>query len=152
MKSSVRAAIASVAFILTSAAIAETDLSELIQKWGLVGKWSTDCSPEAAPHGVVAYEIEPDGRATIDSGASLIEMRIAMINSDGDLTLHTIAPSGGETRVLMLLRSGDSLQPITIGRERNDYTVRNGKFVASFKETSPLRRCNNESPTQGGLQ
>jgi hypothetical protein len=141
MKFSVGAPIIAVVFILTSTAIAGTDLSELVQKWGLVGKWSTDCSPEATPHGVVAYEIEPDGRAIVDSGASLIEMRIEMINSDGDLILYTIEASGAEKRILVLRRSGDTLRPTIDGKERNDYTIRDGKFVASLKETSPLRRC-----------
>ena len=142
MKNLIRAAIVSVAVILTSAtAFADTDLPQLVKKWGLVGKWSTDCSPGANPHGIVAYEIEPGGRVIIDNGQSLTEVRIAMINSDGDLILHTIPASGEEIRVLTLRRSGDTLRPIVDGNERNDYTIRDGKFVASLKESSPLRRC-----------
>jgi hypothetical protein len=142
MKNSIGAAIVSMEVILSSiAAFAGTDLPALVEKWGLVGKWSTDCSPGANPHNIVAYDIEPDGRAIIDNGQSLIEVRIAMINSNGDLILHTIPARGGEIRVLMLRRSGDTLRPIANGNERNDYTIRDGKFVASLKETSPLRRC-----------
>jgi hypothetical protein len=142
MRSPIGGIIVSLAVIFTSAAFADTHLPELLKKWGLVGKWSTDCSPEATPHGVVAYEIEPEGRAIIDNGQNVTEMWIAMINSDGDLILHSIQASGGETKVLMLRRSGDTLRPIINGKERNDYTIRDGKFVASLKETSPLRRCN----------
>jgi hypothetical protein len=141
MKSIGGAIVSVAAVILTSSALADTDLPELVKKWGLVGKWSTDCSPEASPHGIVAYEIEPDGRAIVDNGQSLTDLRIAMINPNGDLILHTIQASGGEIRVLMLRRVGDTLRPIINGKERNDYTSRDGKFVASLKETSPLRRC-----------
>ena len=122
--------------VLASAAFADADLPKLVHKWGLVGKWSTDCSPAATPHAVVAYEIEPDGRTTIDSGLRLIEMRIANIKPDGDLVLHTT--SSGQISVLMLRRSGDTLRPVI-----DDYSVREGKFVASLRETSPLRQCKN---------
>ena len=142
MKNLIGAAIVSMEVVLTSiAAFAGTDLPALVEKWGLAGKWSTDCSPEATPRGIVAYGIEPDGRVIIDNGQSLTEVRIAMINSDGDLTLQTIPASGEEIRVLVLRRSGDTLRPIISGNERSDYAIRDGKFVASLKEASPLRRC-----------
>src|SRR5689334_6986954 len=69
----IAAAIFSIASILSSAALADAELPELVQTWGLVGKWATDCSPEATPQTVIAYEIEPDGRIIVDNGASLTE-------------------------------------------------------------------------------
>jgi hypothetical protein len=49
----------------------EATLSDLIEKWKLVGRSSTDCSPEAAPSSVVRYEIDASGLATIDNVRSI---------------------------------------------------------------------------------
>jgi hypothetical protein len=119
----------------------EASLSGLIAKWKLAGRWSTDCSPEATPGSVVEYEIDADGLASISNGQSVTEMRISSINADGDLTLKTMQVGHEQTRVLTLRRIDDTLRPNISRPERFDYTVRNGKFVASLKETAPLRHC-----------
>jgi hypothetical protein len=131
----------SVSIVLAPGALADDDLSELIKSWDLVGRWSTDCTPGTTSRGVVAYEFEPDGRAIIDNGQNLTELKIARINAEGDLTLHTNPTGGGEIRILLLRRTGDALRPSTSGDEQNDYSMREGKFVASLKETSLIRRC-----------
>lgn len=125
----------------TSAAWGDAGLSERLKQWELVGRWSNDCSPDAEPHGTVYYEIQADGEAVIDNGQSLTNLRIERVDPDGHLTLRTIEPSGEGERVLTLRKSGDTLRPIS-GKEPNDYTQQGGKFVASLKETTPLRRCN----------
>lgn len=144
MKKLMGAAIVSLEVIRTSVvAFAGTDdLAARVEKSGLIGRWATDCSPEAT-RGLVTYDIEPDGRVIIDNGQgqSLIEMQFAEINADGDLILHTLPASGGETRILRLHRSGDALRPVINGNDKNDVAVRDGKFVASVREAAPLRRC-----------
>jgi hypothetical protein len=119
----------------------EATLSDLIEKWKLVGRWSTDCSPEAAPSSVVRYEIDASGLATIDNGQSVTELRIASINENGDLTLKTKQVGNEDARVLTLRRVEDTLRPNISRPERLDFTVRNEKFVASLKETAPLQHC-----------
>jgi hypothetical protein len=135
------AAILSLAFIFSSTALAESDLRDLIRNWGLVGRWATDCALEAIPHGVVSYEIEPDGRTIIDSGPTIVELKIVKITMDGDLVLQTIATNAADEKVLMLRRTDAALRPVVDGTNLNSLTHRNGKFVASLRETSPLKRC-----------
>ncbi len=67
---------------------------------------------------------------------NLTELKIASINAEGDLTLHTNPTGSGDIRILLLRRTGDALRPSTSGDEQNDYTMREGKFVASLNETS----------------
>lgn len=119
----------------------EANLADLVAKWKLVGRWSTDCSPEARPSGVVEYEIDPSGLASIDNGQSVTRMRISSISADGDLTLKTVQEGNEEAKVLTLRRVEDTLRPSISRPERLDFTVRNDKFVASLKETAPLRHC-----------
>ena len=135
-------ALASVAcFAAATESKAQDNILALIQKWKLAGRWATDCSPEANPNGVVEYDIDANGRASISNGQSVTEMRISSINQDGDLTLHTVRSGSEETRVLTLRRIDDTLQPTISRPERLDYAVRGNKFVASLKETARLRYC-----------
>jgi hypothetical protein len=119
----------------------EANVSDLVTKWKLVGRWSTDCSPEAKPSSVVEYEIDPSGLASIDNGQIVTRMRISSINADGDLTLRTVQEGNEEVKVLILRRVEDTLRPSISRPEPLDFTVRNGKFVASLRETAPLRHC-----------
>ena len=130
------------AFVLAPLAVAETGLPELVHRWGLVGKWSTNCSAaKAEPHLVTSYEINPHGEVIIDNGHQLTEMRILRIDPTGDLVLQTIEATSADRRVLILRRSENTLQPVLNSKQDNDITIRNGKFVASLRETSAISRC-----------
>lgn len=119
----------------------KSELSDLIERWKLTGRWSTDCSPDATLGSVVEYEIDSNGLTSISNGQSVTELRISSINDNGDLTLKTIQAGNEAPRVLTLRRIDDTLRPNISRPEHFDYTVRNQKFVSSLKETAPLRHC-----------
>ena len=117
-------------------------IPETLKEMKLIGKWSTDCSSDASPHINVFYEIAPDGRVTIDNGLSITVLNATSMSPEGDLILQTDS-FGGEKiiRILTLRRSGDTLRPIANPSEPNDYLTSKGKFIASLKDSSLLRRC-----------
>jgi hypothetical protein len=140
----IRATIALLALLATTSVRAADAMVETVGRWGLLGLWAIDCS--AAPAGgtsnTVSYEINPDGRLVYNNGYATSDVIGAAANGDGTLTLtiHFLRPKE-DTRILVLQKSGETIRPMLNRNEQNEYTIRNGAFVANGKQTSPLQKC-----------
>jgi hypothetical protein len=66
----------------------------------------------------------------------------AAANPDGSLTLtvHFLRPKD-DIRTLVLQKSGETIRPMLNRNAQNEYTIRDGAFVANGKPTSSLKKC-----------
>jgi hypothetical protein len=132
---------------LSVGASAET-VAQTVKKWGLIGPWSLDCSlkPDRNKGTVLAYEIAADGRVvhrrnfgdTTDEG----EVVAAEVSRDGLLNLRVFFPSLKQTREygLMLLPDG-TLRAIYNRDQKQEYTIKDGKFTANGNPAPPQHKC-----------
>jgi hypothetical protein len=137
------------AFSLTLAhhASAET-AAETVHKWGLIGPWSLDCSvpPDRQSGALLAYEIVGDGRVVFrrDFGdnADQSEVVTADVSGDGMLNLRVYFPSLKQTRESGLMMQPDGSMRAMYNRSlQGEYSIRDGKFVATGNPTLPLHKC-----------
>jgi hypothetical protein len=110
----------------------------------LLGLWAVDCSPVSGGSAAnpVSYEINPEGRLIYNNGYATSDVVGAAVNPDGTLTLtvHFLRPKD-DTRTLVLQKSGATIRPMLNRNEQNEYTIRDGTFVASGKQTPSLQKC-----------
>ena len=133
---------------LASSAFADDPVAETMRKWGLLGAWSQDCAlpPDHAKGTVLAYAIGPDGAVVYrrDFGDVADEGRVlaAEVSADGLLNLVVYLPAIEQKREygLMMLADG-GLRAIYNRSERGEYTIKDGKFVATKKPTPVQHKC-----------
>ncbi|WP_440638179.1 hypothetical protein ACSHT2_29055 [Bradyrhizobium sp. PUT101] len=131
----------------TSMAGAET-LAATVEQWGLLGSWAVDCAarPDRDKGALLTYEIRKDGRVMYrrNFGEAKDENEVvsATVNAEGLLDLMVFFPSLHQTREFgLLLRKDGSLRAIYNRSERGEYTIKDGKYVATGAPTPVQQRC-----------
>jgi hypothetical protein len=142
---SIAAAVLWVAF--TPAAGAES-LAATVEQWGLLGSWAVECAgrPDREKGALLTYEIRKDGRVmyqrNFGEAKDEIEVVSATVNTDGLLNVMVYFPSLQQTREFgLLLSKQGSLRAIYNRSERGEYTIRDGKYVATGAPTPSQQRC-----------
>ena len=123
-------------------------LAATVEQWGLLGSWAVDCAarPDRDKGALLTYEIRKDGRVMYrrNFGEARDENEVvsATINAEGLLNVMVYFPSLHQTREfgLLLLKDG-SLRAIYNRSERGEYTIRDGKYVATGAPTPAQQRC-----------
>ena len=141
----IAAAMLWVAFACTASA--ET-LAATVQQWGLLGSWAVDCAarPDRDKGALLTYEIRKDGRVmyrrNFGDAKDENEVVSATVNAEGLLDVMVFFPALHQTREfgLLLLKDG-SLRAIYNRSERGEYTIRDGKYVATGAPTPAQQRC-----------
>ncbi|QFI72112.1 hypothetical protein F8237_06765 [Bradyrhizobium betae] len=131
----------------TPAAGAET-LSATVEQWGLLGSWAVDCAarPDRDKGALLTYEIRKDGRVMYRRNFGDVrdesEVVSATVNAEGLLNVMVYFPSLKQTREFgLLLSKQGSLRAIYNRSERGEYTIRDGKYVATGAPTPQQQRC-----------
>jgi hypothetical protein len=132
---------------MTPAAAAET-LAATVEQWGLLGSWAVDCAarPDRDKGALLTYEIREDGRVMYrrNFGEAKDENEVvsATVDAEGLLNVMVYFPSLHQMREfgLLLMKDGN-LRAIYNRGERGEYTIRDGKYVATGAPTPTQRRC-----------
>ncbi|WIW48126.1 hypothetical protein ML401_08420 [Bradyrhizobium sp. 62B] len=132
---------------VTATASAET-LAATVEQWGLLGSWAVDCAarPDRDKRALLTYEIRKDGRVMYrrNFGEARDENEVvsATVNAEGLLNVMVYFPSLHQAREfgLLLLKDG-SLRAIYNRSERGEYTIKDGKYVATGAPTPTQQRC-----------
>ncbi|WP_025034620.1 hypothetical protein [Bradyrhizobium sp. DOA9] len=131
----------------TSTASAET-LAATVEQWGLLGSWAVDCAtrPDRDKGALLTYEIRKDGRVMYrrNFGEARDENEVvsATVNAEGLLNVMVYFPSLHQAREFgLLLQKDGSLRAIYNRSERGEYTIRDGKYVATGAPTPAQQRC-----------
>ena len=132
---------------LAPTARAET-LAATVEQWGLLGSWAVDCAarPNRDKGALLTYEIRKDGRVMYQRNFGDVrdenEVVSAMINDEGLLDVMVFFPSLHQTREFgLLLQKDGSLRAIYNRSERGEYTIRDGKYIATGAPTPAQQRC-----------
>jgi hypothetical protein len=139
---------ASFSLTLAQQASAET-VAQTVKQWGLIGPWSLDCAlpPDHNKGTVLSYEIAADGDHVVhlrDFGDSRDEAEVlsARVSDDGMLDLRVYFPSVKQTREYGVLHQPDGSIRVMYNRdEKNQYSIRDGKFTQTGKPTPPQHKC-----------
>ncbi|WP_271530278.1 hypothetical protein [Bradyrhizobium sp. CCBAU 25338] len=131
----------------TSMAGAET-LAATVEQWGLLGSWAVDCAarPDRDKGALLTYEIRKDGRVMYrrNFGEAKDENEVvsATVNAEGLLDVMVFFPALHQTREFgLLLQQDGSLRAIYNRSERGEYTIKDGKYVATGAPTPAQQRC-----------
>ncbi len=132
---------------LTPGASAET-VAQTARKWGLIGPWSLDCSlkPDRNKGTLLDYEVVADDRVVFrrNFGDTSDESEVvtAEVSGDGMLNLRVYFPSLKQTREYGLAMQPDgTMRTIYNRNQKNEYTIKDGKFTANGNPTPPQHRC-----------
>jgi len=122
--------------------------AETAKQWGLIGPWSLDCSlpPDHANGTVLSYEIADGDRLMHhrDFGDSRDDAEVlsATVSGDGILNLRVYFPSVKQTREYGMMHLADgSIRAVYNRNDRNQYSIRDGKFTANGKPTPAQHKC-----------
>ena len=136
-------------FFLTLAldASAET-VAQTARQWGLIGPWSLDCSlpPDRNNGTVLAYEIAPGDRVVhrrnFGDTTDESEVITAEVAGDGMLNLRVFFPSLKQTREYGIIKQPDgTIRAMYNRNQKNEYSIRDGKFTANGNPTPPQYKC-----------
>jgi hypothetical protein len=123
-------------------------IAETAKQWGLIGPWSLDCSlpPDHANGAVLSYEIVDGSRLTYrrDFGDSSDEAEVlsATVSGDGALNLRVYFPSIKQTREYGMIHLADGSIRVVYNRgDKNQYTIKDGKFTGNGKPTPAQHKC-----------
>ena len=123
-------------------------VAQTVQKWGLIGPWSLDCSlkPDRNKGTVLDYEIVGDNRVVHrrNFGETTDESEVvtAEISGDGILNLRVFFPSLKQTREYGLLMQPDgTMRAIYNRNQKDEYSIKDGKFTANGNPTPPQHKC-----------
>lgn len=126
---------------------AET-LAATVEQWGLLGSWAVDCAarPDRDKGSLLTYEIRKDGRVmyrrNFGDAKDENEVVSATVNAEGVLNVMVYFPSLHQAREFGLLLAKDgSLRAIYNRSERGEYTIKDGKYVATGAPTPIQQRC-----------
>jgi len=132
---------------LSCGAFADT-VAQTVQKWGLIGPWSLDCSlkPDRNKGTVLDYEIVGDNRVVHrrNFGETTDESEVvtAEISGDGMLNLRVFFPRLKQTREYGLLMQPDgTMRAIYNRNQKQEYSIKDGKFTANGSPTPPQHKC-----------
>jgi hypothetical protein len=132
---------------LASTASAES-LAATVEQWGLLGSWAVDCA--ARPHrdkgALLTSELRKDGRVMYrrNFGEAKDENEVVSATADAEGLLNVMVyfPSLRQTREFGLLQMKDgSLRAIYNRSQRGEYTIRDGKYIATGAPTPAQQRC-----------
>ncbi|PIT05171.1 hypothetical protein TSA1_33805 [Bradyrhizobium nitroreducens] len=126
---------------------AET-LAATVEQWGLLGSWAVDCAarPDRDKGALLTYEIRKDGRVmyrrNFGDAKDENEVVSATVSAERLLNVMVYFPSLHQTREfgLQLAKDG-SLRAIYNRSERGEYTIKDGKYVATGAPTPTQQRC-----------
>ena len=137
-----------VALALPPGASAGT-VAQTVQKWGLIGPWSLDCSlkPDRDRCTVLDYEIVGDDkvvhRRNFGDRTDENEVVTAEISGDGMLNLRVFFPNLKQTREYGLMMQPDGTMRAIYNRsQKQEYSIRDGKFTGNGSPTPPQHKCN----------
>jgi hypothetical protein len=132
---------------LTLEVPAET-VAETTRKWGLIGPWSLDCSlaPDRNKGTVLAYEIASGDRVVhrrnFGDTTDESEVVTAEVSGDGILNLRVFFPALKQTREYGFIMQPDgTLRAMFNRNQKNEYTIKDGKFTANGNATPPQHKC-----------
>ena len=132
---------------LTLEVPAET-VAETTRKWGLIGSWSLDCSlaPDRNKGTVLAYEIASGDRVVhrrnFGDTTDESEVVTAEVSGDGILNLRVFFPALKQTREYGFIMQPDgTLRAMYNRNQKNEYTIKDGKFTANGNPTPPQHKC-----------
>jgi hypothetical protein len=132
---------------LTLDASAET-VADTARAWGLIGPWSLDCSvpPDRGKGAVLAYEIASGDRVihrrNFGDATDESDVVAAAVSDDGMLNLRVFFPKLKQTREYGFAMQADgSMRAIYNRNQRNEYTIRDGKFTANGNPTPSQHKC-----------
>jgi hypothetical protein len=127
----------------SAAAVAET-----ASQWGLIGRWSIDCSipPDHDRGAVLSYQITGRNKVVLhrDFGDSVdnAEVTAAEIYDDNQLNLRIYFPQLRQTRELGLRREPSGAIRAIYNRDRKGaYSIKDGRITANGQPTPPQFRC-----------
>jgi hypothetical protein len=144
---SVRLALVTTLTLAAAPEAAAGTTAEIVRNWGLLGSWATDCSvPPDRANPALIYEITPDERVMLrrnfGTGKDEQEISTAEISSDGVLRLRIFFPAFKQTRDNgIVMQSDGSIRAIYSRNDKDEYTIRDGSFVASGNPTVALHKC-----------
>jgi hypothetical protein len=127
-------------------ASAET-MAETAKQWGLIGPWSLDCMlpPDHGRGTVLSYDIADDRvvhRRDFGDVRDEGEVLSLSVSADGMIHLRVYFPSVKQTREYGMIRQDDGTVRAMYNRnEKNQYSIRDGKFTSNGKPTPPQHKC-----------
>ena len=145
----VLAGLAVVAALLLTAVqqVSAGTTAETARKWGSIGTWAVDCAvPPDRDQPFIIYEITAEDRMMMrrDYGNRKDEHEVssAELSGDGILTLRIFFPAFKTTRDNgIAMQSDGSIRAIFNRNEKDEYIIRDGKFVANSNPTVALHKC-----------
>lgn len=148
MLASARAIVCALTTLLTITPADAQTVAQTIERWGLAGTWSLDCSqPASRQNYYLSYVATADGRASHDrdfgDGKDSHAIQRATILPDGMIELTVHFKSFGETRKWRLVKSPDRRIKTMVNSnvDGGDFTIKDGKFVPSGAEVRWQTRC-----------
>jgi len=140
-------------FAMAAGTASAESAAETASRWGLIGRWSLDCSlpPDHDRGAVLAYEIADDGRLVYlrdfgDSSDSA-DVIAAQVSPDNLLNLRVFFPRLKQTRDYGLKMEPDGSIRAFYNRDQNGrYSIRNGLFSANGRPTPPSHKCGSGTP------
>jgi hypothetical protein len=145
--------------LASPAAAAQTDeqkqIVETLERWGLMGAWSLDCSqPPSSDNGYLAYGVQ-DGVAvhTRDFGDAQDENEVqeATLKPDGSIEIVVHFEGFDQTRKYVMIRKNDQIRAWSNTLADNTgATIAEGKFVTGGGETPWQSQCPMEVVPDGG--
>ena len=135
---------------LAAPSAAQTDgqkkVVETLEKWGLIGSWSLDCSqPPSSANGYLGYAVQ-DGVAvhTRDFGDAQDENEVQQVtvNQDGSIEVVVHFEGFDQTRKYVMVKQEGKIRAFANSLADNSgVTIKDGKFVANGQETPWQTQC-----------
>lgn len=125
-------------------------VAETLERWGLIGTWSVDCSrPAGANHIDIRYVVWMGGKVMTERDFAdpkrndSNEVTGATVNADGSLTLVVDFKSlGGQIRTFALTRDRPNrIRAVWNHGPDGVYSVKDGRFAANGNETPWQYKC-----------
>lgn len=137
-----------VVFMMLACTASAESAAETAGKWGLLGRWSVDCSlpPDRDKGAVLAYEITEGGklihRRDFGDTTDIADVTAADVSADRVLNLRIFFRAMNQTREfgLKMLPDG-SIRAIYNRDQKGQYSIRDGKFTANGKPTPSQYKC-----------
>jgi hypothetical protein len=124
-----------------------SEAADAARKWGLIGTWAVDCSvPPDKASPLIICAIGSGDRVLLrrDYGNRIDEQEVGSVEiaADGNLLMRTSFPSLKQIRESAIAMAPDgSIRAIYNRNEKDEYTVRDGIYVANGSPAIALHRC-----------
>ena len=147
MRTSYRFGLAVLCVLATLDASSAQTVADVASKWGLVGTWRLDCKQPLSNSNPDLKYVVRDGklfhdREFGDRGDSS-SVQTARRRSDGSIELVVNFSSLSQIREFSFVKGDDGRIRVTSNRDvnTNEFSVRDGKFVANGNTTAWQSRC-----------